>query len=140
MRVDGACHCGNLAFVLETAFPLEAIAPRACDCTFCRSHAAKCWSDPDGCGRITVREEALLQRDRFALATADFLICRRCGAYAGAAIEEGTAARATVNLRLTSLHALPAADVSYASETREQRVARRRARWTPASLVVESRA
>ena len=139
MRIEGACHCGNLAFALETALPHESIAPRACDCGFCRSHGAKCWSDPDGRVRITLGEEALLQRYRFALGTADFLVCRRCGAYAGAAVGEETALRATMNLRLTSLHELPAADVSYASETREERIARRIERWTPASLVVESR-
>src|SRR5262245_41353197 len=139
MRIDGACHCGNLTFVLETDLPRESIAARACDCGFCRSHGAKGWSDPDGRVRITVCEAALLHRYRFALGTADFLIRRRCGAYAGATIGDGMALRATVNLRLTSLHSLPASAVSYASETREQRVARRRAGWTPASFVVESR-
>jgi hypothetical protein len=140
VRIEGACHCGNLAFVLETAAARDAVAPRACECSFCRGHGAKCWSDPAGHARITVREEPLLQRYRFGLETADFLLCRRCGAYAGAAIDEGAAMRATLNLRLTTLHDLAAAPVSYESEAREQRSARRRTRWTPATLVIESRA
>jgi hypothetical protein len=138
MRIEGACHCGNLAFVLETEASRNAIAPRACACDFCRSHAAKCWSDPKGRVRITVRDEALLQRYRFALGTADFLVCGRCGAYAGAMIGAGAEARATVNLRLTSLDGLPAAEVSYAGETRAERIARRLERWTPTSIVIES--
>ena len=140
MRIEGACHCGNLAFVLDTAAAREAIAPRACDCGFCRGHGAKCWSDPAGSARITVRDGSLLQRYRFGFETADFLVCRRCGAYAGATVDDGATMRATLNLRLTSLHDLSAAPVSYASETRERRIARRRERWTPAAIVIESRA
>jgi pimeloyl-ACP methyl ester carboxylesterase len=135
VRIEGGCHCGNLTLAIDTALAHDAIMPSACDCTFCRSHDAKCWSDPVGSARITVRDESLLQRYRFGLETADFLVCRRCGTYAGAAIDEGATMRATLNLRLTSLHDLPAKPVSYASETRDSRIARRRERWTPAALV-----
>jgi hypothetical protein len=134
MRVDGACHCGNLSFILETRQARETIAPRACDCGFCMRHGARCWSDPEGRVTIVVREDALLQRYRFGERTADFLVCERCGVYLGAMIEANGAARATVNLRLTTLCDLPATSVSYGGESREGRIARRLARWTPASV------
>ena len=136
MRIDGACHCGNISFVLETAQPREAIVPRACDCSFCTMHAAHCFSDPQGSAAIDVRDGALLQSYRFGEQTADFLVCRCCGAYAGAMITQGDLKRATLNLRLTELRDVPARSVSYAGETRDRRMARRLARWTPADLLI----
>jgi hypothetical protein len=138
MRIEGACHCGNVSFVLETTHAREDIAPRACDCTFCARHAAQCWSDPRGSAVIEVREDALLQRYRFGERTADFLLCRGCGGYAGAMITQGETQRATLNLRLTALRDLPAQPVSYQAETREERIVRRLARWTPARLVLRA--
>lgn len=138
MRIDGACHCGNVSFAFETTHTRETIVPRACDCSFCTSHAAQCYSDPQGSVVIEVRDGALLQRYRFGEQTADFLVCRRCGAYAGAMITQGALRRATLNLRLTALRDLPAQPVSYAGETRDERIARRLARWTPARLEVRA--
>jgi hypothetical protein len=114
MRIDGACHCANVSFAFETAHTRETIVPRACDCSFCRLHAAQCFSDPAGSVTIEVRDGALLERYRFGERTADFLVCRRCGAYAGALIKQGDAQRATLNLRLTELRDVPARSVSYA--------------------------
>jgi hypothetical protein len=138
MRIDGACHCGNLSFVFETRRARAALAPRACDCGFCTRHAASCVSDPDGQATIVVREAAWLQRYRFGAATADFLLCRRCGVYLGATIARGDMLRATLNLRATALRELPAARVSYRGESREERIARRLARWTPAQLRINA--
>ena len=136
MRVDGACHCGELSFTLETRRSRAEIEPRACDCAFCVRHGAQCWSDPEGSVEIDVHDESMLQRYRFGHETADFLVCRRCGVYLGALITAGGVQRATVNLRLTALRDLPAAVVSYQSEARDERVARRLARWTPARLQI----
>jgi hypothetical protein len=76
-----------------------------------------------------------LQRYRFALRTADFLICRRCGVYVGAVIETARGAFGIINLR--ALDATPAdvaaaEAISYAGETAESRKDRRVRRWTPA--------
>jgi hypothetical protein len=137
MRIHGLCHCGNISFAFETRETLPTIAPRACDCSFCTMHAAQCYSDPHGSVLIDVREGTLLQRYRFGERTADFLLCRSCGAYAGAVITQGDVQRATLNLRLTPLRDVPAAPFSYRSETRDERIARRLARWTPARLVIK---
>lgn len=134
MHIEGTCHCGNLSFSLDTAHSQTTIRARACDCAFCSRHGARCYSDPEGTVAIVARDAALLQRYRFGHATADFLICRRCGVYLGAIVTQGEIRRATVNLRLTALRDLPATTVSYQDETREMRIARRLARWTPAQL------
>ena len=88
-RFEGGCHCGNLSYVFETTADLEALGLRACMCTFCRRHGARNTSDPKGSVRIWVRDGAKLNRYSFGLRTADFLLCRECGAYIGAMLEDG---------------------------------------------------
>jgi hypothetical protein len=134
--VNASCHCGNLSLTLETSVDPRELPLRACACSFCRRHAARTASDPAGRIRIAIRGAA--SRYRWGLATADFLVCARCGVYLGALMSEGARAWAIVNV-----NAVPdqgpfrreAEPVSYEGETAEQRIARRKARWTPAEVV-----
>lgn len=135
-RLSGRCHCGNLRFSFETRSPPEQLPIRACACTFCRRHRARTASDPAGRVRILVADAQALSRYRFGLETADFLICRRCGVYLGAVMSVGGQAWATVNINTVDVDAGAAAFpapqmVDYGAETRVQRQARRRVRWTP---------
>ena len=131
----GRCHCRNveLAFTTELAtLPL-----RACTCEFCRRHGARTTSDPHGDVHITVHDPALLRRYRFGLATADVLLCGRCGVYVGVVLAAEDGAWATVNAN--TFEPMPtgvATPVGYDGEDAAQRVARRRASWTPCTLVV----
>lgn len=132
MRIDGQCHCGNLRFRLDTEGPLNL---RACQCRFCRAHGAACASDPAGRAWIEIGDEDLLNRYRFGLQTADFLICRRCGGYLGALLETPEGAFATLNLRNARGLELPAAEpVEYGGESAETRIRRRTRSWTPAAV------
>lgn len=75
-----------------------------------------------------------LQRYRFALQTADFLICRRCGVYIGAVIDTARGAFGIINLH--ALDAPPsdgavAQAISYEGESVTDREDRRCRRWTP---------
>lgn len=135
-RIDGACHCGNLRYELETEQSEQDIRARACDCSFCRIHGAKNWSDSQGAATIRVADEDALQRYRFALRTADFYVCKVCGAYAGAVLTEGSSSWSTVNLRLSRLHAIDEEPASYGAEQEADRVERRRRVWTPTKIVV----
>jgi hypothetical protein len=86
-----------------------------------------------------VNQGAALQRYRFGLRTADFLLCRRCGVYLGAQIETAHGAFGIINtLALTPLPAeLPVAVVAdYRAERTPDRIARREQRWTPLARVV----
>jgi hypothetical protein len=133
---EGRCHCGALAFSYATRLPSAAWSVRACQCSFCRSHGARCTSDPEGSTRFGAAEADALVRYRFGLRTADFLLCRRCGVYLAAVLSGGRGTFATVNLNaLQDLPPdLPAAEpVTYDAETREQRVLRRERSWTPVS-------
>jgi len=97
--VLGGCDCGNLSVEMELSEPSDSYRPRACDCRFCRKHAAAYVSDPKGSLRIKVRETELLGRYRQGSGTADFLLCARCGVLVGVTYQEGERCYATVNVQ-----------------------------------------
>ena len=125
---SGHCHCGALRFSFESAVPL---APRACQCGFCRRHGARTVSDPAGSAVLTLGAETL--RYRFGSTTTDFLLCARCGIYVGAAARIDGADFVTLNLNAFDdpRLELAATPVSYDGEDAAAKAARRRAHWTP---------
>ena len=136
---SGACHCGALGFSYQTALPPGQWSLRACQCRFCRNHAALTTSDPAGRLTFQVREADALRHYRFGLKTADFLLCRQCGVYLGAQIRTGHGAFGIINTRALAPgpEGLPAAvSADYASEVTSERVARRESRWTPLDALV----
>jgi hypothetical protein len=135
VKIQGQCHCGNLSYELDTQRSAAEIEARACDCSFCRIHAARNWSDPHGSAIIEVRDPQKLQRYVFALATADFYICQVCGGYLGAVLSAEDGVWSTVNLRLSDLPGICEARVSYGAESEDARVARRKKVWTPTRLI-----
>ena len=134
----GSCHCGAIGFEYTTGTGLDDWSVRACQCRFCRAHDALSASDPGGELRFIADEPQQLQRYRFALGTADFLLCRRCGVYIGAAIEVSGGYRGIINTHALSDSGSDIAapePISYDGEDVEGRVARRDERWTPVSAV-----
>jgi hypothetical protein len=131
MTLDGQCHCGAIRFTFETDRPL---APRACQCGFCRRHGARTVADPQGSVVLAAGRETL--RYRFGLGVSDFLICGRCGVYVGAIAEIDGAHYATLNLNAfdDSRLDLAAAPTCYDGEAADAKADRRRARWTPARI------
>jgi len=138
-RVQGQCQCGNLSFEFETNIKLEDIRLRSCDCSFCRGHATRCFSDPAGRAHISVRDETLLQRYRFAHETTDFLICDGCGIYLGAVISNTEGCWSTLNFCLTAHKDLPADPVSYGGQSRTDRIEQRIGRFTPTTISIGPR-
>jgi hypothetical protein len=139
LQLTGSCHCGSLAVRFETAGAPAALTVRACACSFCRRHGVRTVSDPKGRVEFLAHDPAQLNRYRFGLATAEFLLCRRCGVYLGALMSEAGAAYAIVNvnaLATPEVFAAAAVPVSYDRESAAERRARRRARWTPATLLL----
>ena len=135
MRIwHGGCHCGALGFEYRTALHPSAWSIRACQCTYCRSHAGVYTSDPAGSVQFTHRDPQQLSRYRFGHKTADFIFCGRCGGYLGAVTEiEGR------SLFVINIHALDpepggmpdAQPMSYEGESSGSRDSRRAVRWTP---------
>lgn len=132
--ISGGCHCRNLSFELFTHTAPGDLRARACDCRFCRIHAAKNWSDPGGSVIIRIAEERNTQKYRFALRTADFYICRVCGAYLAAVLSDDEGTWSTVNLRLSEL-SVSEEPASYGAEDEIDRIKRRKRVWTPTTIV-----
>ena len=131
MELRGRCHCGAIRVAFETGKPL---APRACQCSFCRKHGARTVSDPAGSAILTLGAETL--RYRFGEGVSDSLLCGRCGIYVGAVSEIEGRLYATLNLNAFDdpRWELEAAPVSYDGEGRASRLSRRLERWTPATI------
>ena len=131
MRHVAQCHCRAIVLEFETDKPL---APRACQCGFCRRHNVRMVSDPEGRAVLSVGSETL--RYRFATQTTDYLICERCGVYVGAVAEVDGRTYASLNLNAFDDPRLDlaATPVSYEGETAAEKAERRRRKWTPARL------
>ena len=134
---SGGCHCGNISLTLRLTEPPEQVRLRACGCSFCRAHATRTASDPNGRVEIRAADWSAIEPYRFGTGTADFLICRRCGVYIGAICETAAGTRAVINVnclddRAAFLRAAVATD--HDGETTAARLSRRAANWTPATI------
>jgi hypothetical protein len=129
----GRCQCGAIGFELQTARSPAQWAVRACQCRFCRSHGARTTSDPEGTVRFVVENALKLNRYRFASRSADFFLCRDCGAYIAAVVDtpRGSFATLNVNVLLPAIDLPAATPVSYDAEDPAQKQARRQRNWTP---------
>jgi hypothetical protein len=136
MQIDytGSCHCGAIGFTYRTGIEPEQWSIRACQCSFCRAHDALSTSDPAGQIAFTASRPDLLQKYRFGLKTADFLLCNECGVYIGAMIETAGGAFGIVNVHAlleTPENLAATAPIVYDNEDVAGRVSRRENRWTP---------
>lgn len=134
MTYAGRCHCGALGFSYETRLAPRDWHIRACQCAFCRAHGALSTSDPAGSLAFHVNDPEKSSRYRFALRTADFLVCRTCGVYVGAMITTANGRYGIINVN--ALDPRPAElsspqPISYATEVESERIGRREQRWTP---------
>lgn len=135
MIYEGRCACGAVHVAFETDVAPSAWVLRACQCSFCRRHDARTVADPAARLLITAESSEDLIRHRFALRTADFLVCRHCNAYLAAVIEDADGrAFATLNTNILEVRPAltqPASPVDYDGESAEARIARRLRAWTP---------
>jgi hypothetical protein len=79
-----------------------------------------------------------LNRYRFGRRATDALLCIECGVYVASVIEADGATLATLNVAgvaLPGFEGRTPEPMTYDHETDEERLARRKARWTPAVLV-----
>jgi hypothetical protein len=136
--LKGGCHCGNVELTFATDQAPETLSIRACQCSFCTRHGARTATDRKGRLEIWVHSPGELNRYQFALKTAEFLVCKRCGVYLAAVLTtlEG-ACYATVNINALEqsrrFTQRPIA-ADYEGENAERRIARRKENWTPAVL------
>jgi hypothetical protein len=133
MHYSGHCHCGAVKARFQSERTPAELGVRTCQCDFCRRQGAVNISDPAGAIEIDCSPDDI-HRYRFALRTADFLICRTCGTYVAAVMGEGERIVSTINvtgLRMADFLDIEEAPADYAAETTEARIARRFDKWTP---------
>ena len=139
MKYQGGCHCGNLRIEFETAISPAAIELRACQCTFCRKHGSRAVTDPAGHLAIGVERGDHLERYAFGLRTAEYLICKTCGVYVAAVTTGESEPRGIAIVNCLDEHRQFTSEpiaVDYDAESRDDRVERRRRRWTPVTIAL----
>jgi hypothetical protein len=76
--ISGSCHCGTIAYQLETDFKLEDLPVRICTCDFCTKSGNRYISDAKA-HLVIFWDEPKVNRYQFGTKTADFIICKQCG-------------------------------------------------------------
>ncbi len=134
MIFKGQCHCGAIGVELMSDRPPGEQALGACQCSFCRKHNARAFSDPKARVTLTATDPDELQRYTFGLRTSEQIICRRCGVYVAMTLIDGDRVWSVINVDTLDDRALftrmPEAR-DYSAEDRESRIERRKARWCP---------
>jgi len=110
----------------------------ACQCSFCRKHNARTFSDPNALVTLLAQIPEHLQLYEFGANTAQQVICRRCGVYMAMVLIESGRVWSVINIDTLDDRALftrKPEERDHSAETRESRIERRKARWTPTILV-----
>jgi hypothetical protein len=115
MLFKGQCHCGAIRVELTTDRQPGDQVFGACQCSFCRKHNARTFSDPKARVTLAAAEPQHLQRYSFGLETSDQIMYRQCGVYVAMTLTDGARV--------------------WSAEDREVRIGRRKARWCPTTLV-----
>jgi hypothetical protein len=137
VQLAGHCHCGAIRVILEPGKPLAELAYRACQCGFCRRHGAATTSDPESFLHIEAAPGSVTHY-RFGRRAVDVILCAECGVYVASTIEVDGGRLATLNVtgvQIAGFEGRAPEPAVYDDETDEQRMARRKARWTPTTLV-----
>jgi hypothetical protein len=138
MQYAGQCHCGAIRIVLSTHRPPGEQVLGACQCSFCRKHNARTFSDPKAHVTLRAVEPEHLQRYLFGLRTSEQILCRRCGVYVAMTLRDGPDVWSVVNIDTLDDRALftrTPQPRDYSAEDRAARIARRKARWIPTMLI-----
>ena len=135
-RLHGNCHCGSIRVMMECSTSHEKLQVRACQCGFCRPRGVRTISDPEGRAIVRASHPGALNRYRFGLRLADYLLCAACGTYI-AAIQPDEAPIGVVNvggLGVPEFEGRSPDPVDYGGETGDDRLARRRSYWMPIEI------
>ncbi len=133
---SGRCHCGAIALTLRLTRPAEEMQVRACQCSFCTRQGALTVSDPAGSAVIEI-EAGQFTPYRFGMKTATSLVCGRCGVYAGVLLIDGGQVWSVANARGLAIEAFrnrTGVQMFYEEETADERIARRKQKWTPTEI------
>jgi hypothetical protein len=138
MKFKGGCHCGAIRIELLTERQPQQQVIGACHCSFCRKHNARTFSDPKAFVTLTAHEPEHLRRYEFGLKTSEQILCARCGVYVAMTLIEADQVFSVISIDALDDRALFNREPEprdYSAEDRIGRIERRKARWTPTTLI-----
>jgi len=141
MDIDGACHCGNIAYTLRWPGDGSEIPVRACGCTFCTKHGGTYTSHSEAALTAIVQDDTHVTQYRFGTATADFYICSRCGVvpFVTSMIEDRLYAVVNVNsFEGIDPSCFSRAVTDFDGETTASRLDRRKSKWIPSVTITSA--
>ena len=141
--INGSCHCGNISFALAWPGDADVIRARRCGCTFCTKHGGVWTSNPAGALAVRIGDPSRVSRYEFGTATAEFLVCARCGAVPLVISRIAERDYAVVNVNTfegVEPEKIQVAPASFAGEEVGDRLARRQRNWIGDVTILESRA
>ncbi len=123
------CECKNIQLRWHVA--AEALVSRACQCRYCLNHNARYVSRPGSRIEVSVRNPDQHRLVRQGSGTADFHECRQCKQLVLVSSAIDGVVYGVINAAcLQNQQSLIAGDeVSFAGESTEARLARRRQNW-----------
>ncbi len=130
----GKCHCGNIEYEFLWPEPDLPIPVRACSCTFCKKHGGVYTSHPAGKLNASVSDGTLINKYTFGTKTAEFYICRVCGAvpFVTSTIDGSRYAVVNVNtFENVERSDLSSSVTDFDGENVEGRLQRRQRNWIP---------
>jgi hypothetical protein len=134
MRIEGACHCGNISYVLKWPGSGTEIPVRECGCTFCRKHGGSWTSHGDSELAAVVDDDSSVSKYRFGTATAEFYVCSQCGAVPFVISDIENHLYAVVNVNTfegVDSSSLVRSSTNFDGEETGVRLERRKRNWIP---------
>jgi len=134
VRIEGACHCGNIRFILQWPDVVVDLPVRQCTCSFCKKHSGLWTSNRNARLEATIADRSLVSMYRFGTATADFYVCSRCGTVPFVTSEVENAKFAVVNANTFvdfDTSQLRVSAVDFEGEVIASRLNRRQQNWIP---------
>ena len=139
--VTGGCYCGSVLLKMRLTRAPASYNPRACDCGFCRKHAAAYVSDDRGALEIEIGVIGDKGSYRQGSEAADCVLCRRCGVLIGVTCEIEGRSYGAVNVRCldSAVTFGPELAVSPKQLSAAEKLQRWRGLWFP-DVVVRAKA
>ncbi len=127
----GSCHCGAITLDFYSAQAPSQFQARTCACDFCSKHGAIYISDSEGRLTLHLEQTHSVQRYRFASCTADFILCKNCGALVGVTTTTEGKTHAVLNARcLPEFNAVNVAQaLNFDGESIDEKQRRRANKW-----------
>ena len=133
-RVNAACHCGNIRFVLLWPDSGVEIPVRMCSCNFCQRRAGSWTSHRNAELVAEIGDPLSVSKYRFGTKTADFYVCSVCGVVPFVISEIAGKQYAVVNVKsfekLGEL-SFSSSSTSFDGEGVGDRLERRKRNWIP---------